>query len=430
MTEILLRNFALLDVQAGALRSRFEVLLRGRDIAAVEEGAIAAPAAEVVDLGGRTLMPGLIDCHVHAIAPVIGAGKSGYPTKLPSLVHAGAGDVLRRTLMRGFTTVRDCAGADLGHKQAVEHDLFTGPRMFVSGKSLSQTGGHGDFRNRADLVEPCSVAHLGVRSSRIADGVAEVQKAARDEIRLGADQIKIMAGGGVVSDADPIDHVQYAADEIAAIVDEARRSHTYVSAHAYTSECVSRAVELGVRTIEHGNMIDEATAKLMARAGAYLVPTLVVYQAMKRHAQGMGRSPAFMAKLDDVMTYGTRSLEIARAAGVKMAYGTDLADMELVDYQPEEFLIRGEVLGPAEVIRSATLIGAEVVRMEGRLGVVAAGALADLLVVDGDPLEDLALFQNNGEHLAAIVKDGRFFKNRIAPTSVDAPSIKTLEPVA
>ena len=430
MTEILLKNFALLDVHSGALRSGFEVLVRGREIAAVEEGAIAAPEAEVVDLGGRTLMPGLIDCHVHAIAPVIGSGKSGYPTKLPSLVHAGAGDVLRRTLMRGFTTIRDCAGADLGHKQAVEQGLFTGPRMFVSGKALSQTGGHGDFRNRADLTDPCAFAHLGIRSCRVADGVADVQKAVRDELRLGADQIKIMAGGGVVSDADPIDHVQYGRDEIAAIVDEAGRSHTYVSAHAYTSECVSRAVELGVRTIEHGNMIDEATAKLMARAGAYLVPTLVVYQAMKRHAAEMGRSVGFMTKLDDVMTYGTRMLEIARAAGVKMAYGTDLADMELVDYQAEEFLIRAEVLGPAEVIRSATVIGAEVVRMEGRLGVVAAGACADLLVVDGDPLDDVGLFQNNGEHLAAIMKDGQFFKNRIAPTSVDAPAPKSLEPVA
>ena len=177
-------------------------------------------------------------------------------------------------------------------------------------------------------------------------------------------------------------------------------------------------------------MIDEATAKLMARAGAYLVPTLVVYQAMNRHAAEMGRSPGFMTKLDDVMTYGTRMLEIARAAGVKMAYGTDLADMELVDYQAEEFLIRAEVLGPAEVIRSATVIGAEVVRMEGRLGVVAAGACADLLVVDGDPLDDVGLFQNNGEHLAAIMKDGQFFKNRIAPTSVDAPAPKSLEPVA
>ena len=178
-------------------------------------------------------------------------------------------------------------------------------------------------------------------------------------------------------------------------------------------------------------MIDEATAKLMARAGAYLVPTLVVYQAMKRHATEMGRAPGFMAKLDDVMTYGTRMLEIARAAGVKMAYGTDLADMELVDYQPEEFLIRAEVLGPAEVIRSSDphrRRGGAHGRPSRRRG---CGRDAPICWWStATRLEDLTLFQNNGEHLAAIMKDGQFFKNRIAPTSVDAPAPKSLEPVA
>ena len=223
-------------------------------------------------------MPGLIDCHVHIMVPAMGGRISAYPEVLPSFQAAVAGDVLRDILMRGFTTVRDAAGADAGHREAVEQGLFTGPRLFVCGRAISQTGGHGDARSPADLASPCACVHLVGGLCRIADGVTEVRQAVRDEIRLGADQIKVMAGGGVASPADPIDQLQYSDDELAAAaVDEAGRSHTYVLVHAYTAEAIKRSVRAGARTIEHGNMIDEEAAAMMARAGAFLVPTLVTY---------------------------------------------------------------------------------------------------------------------------------------------------------
>jgi len=320
--------------------------------------------------------------------------------------------VMRGMLMRGFTTVRDAGGADRGLREAVELGLFSGPRLFVAGRAISQTGGHGDARERIDHGQPCACAHLFSGMSRIADGVPEVRRAVRDEIRLGADQIKVMASGGVASPADPVHFLQYSVEELEALVDEAERAHTYAMAHAYTAAAVSRCVAAGVRTIEHGNLIDEATAALMAEKGAFLVPTLATFEALASHGREFGLPEASLVKLKDVREVGLRSLELARAAGVRMAYGTDLLG-ELHEYQSDEFAIRGRALAPAELIRSATVVGAEVLRMEGRLGVVAPGALADLLVVDGDPLQDLALLGGQGAHLAAIMQGGTWIKNTL-----------------
>jgi imidazolonepropionase-like amidohydrolase len=195
-------------------------------------------------------------------------------------------------------------------------------------------------------------------------------------------------------------------------VDEAQRAHTYVMAHAYTPAAVSRAVEAGVRTIEHGNLIDQATAVLMAERGAYLVPTLITFKALATYGAQLGFPPEMLAKLSSIVEVGTRSLRLAHAAGVKMAYGTDLLG-ELHEHQSEEFLIRVEALPAIEVLRSATLFAAEVLQMENRLGVVAPGAFADLVVVEGNPLDDLGLLQEQGRHIPCIVKDGRFVKNTL-----------------
>jgi imidazolonepropionase-like amidohydrolase len=407
MADILFRNLALLDVDAGALRARHEVLVRGERIVAVSEGRIDAPGARVIDLGGRTLMPGLIDCHVHICAD----GMTPYPTIFPAMLAGRAAKTLRETLMRGFTTLRDAGGADMGYRQAVEAGLFPGPRLFVAGRPISQTGGHGDSRHQAD---PCVACEC--RQNRtmfvIADGVDAVRAAVREEIRRGADQIKIMASGGVASPADPIDYVQYSMDELHAIVDEARRAKKYVMAHAYTAEAIDRAVEAGVRTIEHGNFIDEAIAAKMAARGAYLVPTLIVYRRILTHGREVGVSELHLEKARQVHDVGTRSLAIAKRAGVKMAFGTDLFRAPK-EYQAEEFLVRAEVLSPAEIIRSATVIGAEVVRMDGQLGRVALNHLADLLVVDGDPLSDLRLLQDQGAHLSLIMKNGEIVKSAL-----------------
>lgn len=419
MSKILFRNMALLDTVAGEFLSDHEVLVENDTIVRVSEGRSHPRGAKVIDLGGRTLMPGLIDCHIHILAPGRGGRPTAYPDRLPSYYDLHSGTVLREMLMRGFTCLRDAGGADLGHRQAVDEGLVEGPRMFVSGRPLTQTGGHADRRALGDQIDPCGCAQLQTRC-RIVDGVPAMLHAVRDELRLGADQIKVMAGGGVSSEADPLDHLQFTADELAAVVDEARRSHTYVLAHVYTDEGIRRCVEAGVRTIEHGNFLSEDTARMMAEAGAILVPTLIANLVLAERGEALGLTPMQMQKLDRVLESGSRSLEIAAAAGVKMALGTDIITRSTAD-QPREITVRAEVLRPADIIRSATVIGAEVVRMEGRLGVVAEGALADLLVIDGDPLADLGLLQDEGAHIAAIMKGGRFYKNRLDGWSGDPP---------
>jgi imidazolonepropionase-like amidohydrolase len=306
---ILLRNFALLDAAEGKLVSRCEVLLHGAAIVDVRRDAIAPGDAEVIDLGGRTLMPGLIDLHSH----ILGECFPVAPKMLPSLMTAHSARVLRGMLARGFTTIRDAGGADAGHRRAVELGLFPGPRLFVSGRAISQTGGHGDSRSGADQREPPECCALFPGIGRIADGVPEVRKAVRDELRLGADQIKVMAGGGVGSLTDPIEYMQYSMEELTAIVDEAQRAHKYVMAHAITAESVQRCIEAGVRTIEHGNLIDERTARMMAQAGRYLVPTLTIYDVIKRSGRSLGFSEASMAKVDTSSAAAAASASRRRA---------------------------------------------------------------------------------------------------------------------
>ncbi|MBV9782728.1 MAG: amidohydrolase family protein [Acidisphaera sp.] len=412
MTKKLLTNCVLFDPRDGTLAANTSILIADDRVAEVSGQPIRVSADETIDLRGRTVIPGLIDCHVHVNAVRVSSGLAATRVLPASFVAAAAASIMRGMLMRGFTSIRDAGGADRGLREAVEQDLFTGPRLFIAGRAISQTGGHGDFRERVDLSEPCGCAHMMNGIGGIADGIPAVQQAVRDEIRLGADQIKIMASGGVASAADPVHFMQYSRGELDAIVDEARRAATYVMAHAYTPEAVSRAIEAGVRTIEHGNLIDAATARLMAEHGAYLVPTLVTYHALAEHGSTLGFPPAMLAKLGSIIEVGTRSLRLAQEAGVKMAFGTDLLG-ELHQHQSREFLIRAEALSPLDLLRSATVIGAEVLRMEGRLGVVAPGAYADLLAVDGNPLESLELLQEQGRHLPLIMKGGRAIKNTL-----------------
>jgi imidazolonepropionase-like amidohydrolase len=407
---LLLENARLLDVEAGAIREGASVLVDGERIAEVSDRAITSRDAQRVDLAGRTLMPGLIDAHVHcAITTMNLAAMTSRPV---TLVAHEAGRILAGMLRRGFTTVRDAGGADYGLAQAVERGLIDGPRLFYAGRVLSQTGGHGDFTPREDAPRLCA-CHIHTSGfSHVADGVAAVRKAAREELRRGASQVKIMASGGVASPSDPIWNLQYSAEEMRAIVEEAAGWRSYAMAHAYTPEAIRRAVDAGVRTIEHGNLIDRATAEHMQRKGAYLVPTLVTYFAIDELGRKLGFPAVSQAKVKDVLGQGLASLEIARAAGVAMGFGTDLLG-ETHDQQSREFEIRGRVVPPAEVIRSATVVNAAILNRTGELGVVAPGALADLLVVDGDPLTNLALLAEPEKHLAAIVKGGRFVVNRI-----------------
>jgi imidazolonepropionase-like amidohydrolase len=410
MTSILFRNLRLLDPRWDDARDGYEVLVEGDRIREVSDKPVKAAAARVVDCGGRTLMPGLIDCHVHVYLVELGLARlEAMPL---TLLTAKASKLMREMLDRGFTTVRDTGGADWGIKEAVETGVLAGPRLFISGRPISMTGGHGDSRRRTAVDEACKCCNALSFVLETADGADGVRKAVREQMRQGADQIKIFVSGGVASPWDPLESLQYSPAEIAAAVEEAHNFGRYVLAHAYTPEAITRAVTAGVRTIEHGNLIDDAAARLMAERGALLVANLVAYYAMKERGRSFGMSADQLAKNDLVIDGGLRSLEIAKRAGVPVAYGSDLLGQLQVD-QSREFLLRSEVLSPLEIIRQATLVGADVVRQSDKLGMIEPGAFADLIVVDGDPLKDLGLFQDQGAHLSAIMKGGVFHKNRL-----------------
>jgi imidazolonepropionase-like amidohydrolase len=317
---------------------------------------------------------------------------------------------LSKALDRGFTSMRDAGGADWGTRQAVEERLVRGPRLFVSGQAISQSGGHGDTRLRTE-DNPDSALHSAYRFGKcLADGIDEVTKAARKQLRHGVDQIKIMVSGGVASLNDPIDVCQYTGAEIAAICHEAKTWKTYVMAHAYTDDAIIHAVANGVRTVEHSNLITAKGAEFVRDHGAYVVPTLVTYEALNKRGAEFGMAEASLAKLSRVLDAGLGSLEILKAAGVKTGFGTDLLG-QLRDEQSREFSLRAEVLSPWEVICQATAMNAEILNRSGELGILAPGAIADVILVDGNPLENISLLENQGAHIPLVMKDGIIEKN-------------------
>ena len=391
-------------------REDTSVVVEDGRIKEVADGAIRAPAdAERVACGGRTLMPGLIDAHFHAL--LVDLNIQSIDDMPASLLYQHARHNLEGALRRGFTTVRDAGGADLGLALAVERGLIAGPRVLFAGRGLSQTGGHGDMRSQTRF-EPCGCAGYHGPTTQVADGVDAVRQAAREELRKGAHQIKMMVSGGVLSPADPIWMDQYSDEEIRVGVEEAATRRTYVMAHAHTASAVRRCAALGVRSIEHGTLIDMEAAEAAAAAGAFVVPTLVTIFAMIESGDEFGLPKIFADKLQCLGEDGLRSLEICRAADVSMGFGTDLLG-PLQDRQSQEFLIRREVLAPVEVLRSATSVNAALIQRPGELGTIAPGAVADILVVDGDPLADLGLLQDQGRYIPIIMKEGRFFKNAI-----------------
>src|ERR1041385_8633547 len=405
MAQLLFRNFQLLEPETGELRGGHELLVEGESVREISDKPIKAQSADVIDCGGRTVMPGLIDSHVHVTLSEV---NIRFLEAIPlTLMAARAARLMLGMLNRGFTSVRDTGGADWGLKTAVDQGDIPGPRLFTAGAAIGPTGGHSAPRRRTDFgmrCHCCDAMRFGMRQS---DGVPEVLKSVREQMRQGADHIKIMMSGGVASPYDPLDSLQFSEGEVAAAVAEAHAFGRYVCAHAYTPQAITRAAHAGVRTIEHGNLIDDASAKLMAEKGMFLVANLVTYFEMKKHAADYGMNSDMLAKNDLVIDGALKSLEICKRHGVPVAYGTDLLG-QLQVAQSEEFSLRAEVLSPAEIIRSATTIGAQVTRMEGKLGCLKPGAFADLLVVDGDPLKNLKLFGGEGQHLSVIMKAGRF----------------------
>jgi len=409
--RLVVRDANLFDSEAGVMRPGTTIIVEGDRIATVTQEPVRVDdAAELIDAGGRAVLPGLIDAHVHVVAT--SHDLAGLALQPASLVTAESAQVMRAMLLRGFTTVRDAAGADHGLQTAVARGLFSGPRLFIAGQPISQTGGHADMRPKGVRTEMfCACAGLGLAGA-IADGVGEVRRAVREQVRQGANQIKIMAGGGVSSPTDPIDGTQFSMEELRAAVEEAEAANLYALAHAYSPRAVTRAVQAGVRSIEHGNLIDEATVREMKRHGAYLVPTLSTYAALAEEGQRLGWSADMLAKLDIVRERGLHALQLARAEGVPVVFGTDLLG-RMHDRQSGEFALRAPVVPPLELLRSATFVAARVMGRERQVGAIVPGAWADLLVVDGDPEASLDMLAAPDAGIRVLVQGGLSIKNTL-----------------
>jgi len=411
-TITVFRNANLFDGVSDELRGPVDVVVEGENIAEVVDGRAKVPTAIEIDVAGRTLMPGLIDAHVHLMAVHLVAAKN-LDSPL-TLLTAKALPRIRNMLERGFTTVRDVAGGDFGIREALATGLIPGPRAFIGGQGFTQTGGHADHRRRTDSTRNCDSNANGVDFfARIVDGSDEMRIAVRDELRKGADHIKLMAGGGVGSPHDNIDDYQFSEEEIRVACAEAAMRQRYVCAHTYGSVAVQRAVKNGVRTVEHCNLIDAETATIVRDCDAFVVPTLVCYEVTEKHGDDLGLSGFVMEKLRYVNDAGVKMLELCETAGTRMGFGTDLmGEMEYA--QSHEFVIRARVQKPVDILRSATSVNAEILQQSGKLGVVSQGAVADLIVVDGNPLTDIALLDGQGENIPVIVQAGRLYRNRLS----------------
>lgn len=404
-------NARVFDSVRGVLLEHATLVIEGERIATLTQEPLQVDDAERIDAGGRVVLPGLIDAHVHVVAT--SHDLVGLAQQPPSLVGAQSSHILREMLHRGFTTVRDAAGADFGLQEAVARGLYEGPRLFIAGFPISQTGGHADMRPKgvrgAGMF--CSCAGIGLVGA-IADGVGEVRRAVREQVRHGANHIKIMAGGGISSPTDPIDGTQFSIDELRAAVEEAEAANLYALAHAYSPRAVSRAVQAGVRSIEHGNLIDEATARLMKQHGTYLVPTLSTYAALADEGRRLGWSEAMLAKLALVQSQGIEAVRLARAEGVPVVFGTDLLG-HMHARQSGEFALRLPAMSPVEALQSATITAARLMRLEGQVGELVAGAFADLLIIDGDPSQGLSMLADPQRGIRLLMQGGRVVRQSL-----------------
>ena len=407
MKQLLLNHARILDVRAGVWCDDQSLLVEDGRIEEVSDKEIEARQAQQLDVSGLSLIPGLCDAHVH-----VTAATASFPDLMrwsPSYVAARASDIMGAMLMRGFTTVRDCGGADYGLAMAVEQGFITGPRLLFCGHAISQTGGHGDMRGPGENFEQCTCcAGLGL----IADGVSAVRQACREEIRKGARFIKIMASGGVASPTDRLGNTQFSLDEIRAAVEEAEAAELYVAAHVYTARAGKRVLECGVRSIEHGNLIDEEVMDLLVTKDAFLVPTMSTHEMLGREGVAAGMPKEMCDKVFEVIEVGKQTHARAAARGVKMVFGTDLLG-SMHRHQLLEFSIRSAFHTPLQLIQSATVAAAELFQMEGEVGVLEPGARADLLAVEGDPVADIGVLLELERRLKLIVKDGVIYKNAL-----------------
>nr|WP_296775830.1 amidohydrolase family protein [Rhodococcus sp. (in: high G+C Gram-positive bacteria)] len=398
---VTIRHVDVVDPSAGRVETDRQIRIVDGTITEVSADDMSALGADEIDGSTLHAIPGLIDCHVHVNAVTASLGTVSDMS--PAYVTARASQILRGMLARGFTTVRDVGGADFGIAAATEEGLLAGPQIIFGGKALSQTGGHGDLRPAGrDIVdEHYALPVLG----RIADGVSEVRRAARDEIRRGASHIKIMISGGCASPTDRVDSLQFSDDELRAIVDEAASANLYCAGHAYTADAVNRGLRLGIRTIEHGNLLDETSIALFLERNAYYVPTLTTYVAQMEDGKELGLDAGQLDKISSVVDQGFKALELADRAGVNIAFGTDLLG-EMHARQSDEFALRSTVQSSQAILLSATVTAAALLRRESELGVITPGARADVVLTRGNPMADIAVLAQPASGIAHVIRRG------------------------
>ena len=415
-------NVRVFDGKSGVLSPSSSVLVKGNTIERVSTSPIDASAIKnvtVINGGGRVLMPGLIDAHWHAF--MASAPQMLLMTADPSYLHLLAARQAEATLMRGFTTVRDLGGPVFGLKRAIDEGVMIGPRIYPSGAFISQTSGHGDFRFSFELPRKLGgpLSHSEVEGvAAIADSPDEVRLRAREQLRSGASQIKLMAGGGVASPYNPLESTQYTEPEIRAAVEAADNWGTYVTVHAYMPRAIRQAVAAGVKCIEHGHLIDESTAKLLADKGIWwsLQPFLDDQDASPLV------NPVSQKKALEVFAGTDNAYRLAKKYKVKTAFGTDiLFDAKLTGRQGAQLAKLVRWYTPAEALKMATGDNGELMALSGninpypgKLGVIEEGALADLVLVDGNPLEDIKLIEDPGRNFVVIMKDGKVYKNLLS----------------
>jgi imidazolonepropionase-like amidohydrolase len=416
---ILLSDVQIFDGVNSTLISGQNVLIEGKLIKALVAPSEVVADAEVIDCGGKTLMPGLIDAHWHTI--LAGISQMAAMTADIPYVHLIAAQEAERTVLRGFTTVRDVGGPAFALKRAIDEGHVAGPRIYPSGAMISQTSGHGDFRLRTDLPRT-SLSALSITEqagiAAIADGEAEILRRVREQLMLGASQIKIHGGGGVASAYDPIDALQYTETEMKAAVAAATDWGTYVCIHAYTSAAVQRALASGVKSIEHGQLCDDETVKRMAEVGAWwsIQPFLADEDA------NTYTSPAQRAQQQMIAEGTVKAVELGRKHGVNIALGTDiLFNAKATATQGRQLTKFARWYDNADVLRlltsgNAALAGLSGARnpYPGKLGVIEAGAYADILVIDGNPIENIGLIGDPDNSMKLIMKDGRIHKNQLS----------------
>ncbi|MEG1823901.1 MAG: amidohydrolase family protein [Cloacibacillus sp.] len=363
--------------------------------------------ADVVDCKGNTLMPGLIDAHIHL--NLFDDNLAEIPRRdYPAMHFVKCLNILKDTGAQGFTTVRDAGGADAGFRVAVEKGLVPGPKISVSGTSICQTGGHSDVRLSTEFAPPMiSPIPIGC----VADGVAEVQKAAREQLRRGVDHLKVMAGGGCGSPADEPDTTQYSLEELKTVVAEANAVKRVVLAHTYSNSSMRLCAEAGIYSMEHGNYLDKATANVLKEKGCWLVPTLSTYFYMSDHGDELGIPAYFLRKMKQVRESALEAVANAVEAGVKIGSGTDMVGSGQ-PYKAMELELKAKVMGPLKAILCATRENAKLLKKEKSIGTLEAGKCADILLVNGNPIKDISLFQNR-DNLLVIMQDGRFVKKKI-----------------